>query len=128
KAMQMIAASKLKKAQNATLSSRPYVEKLVRLSRELSKAKDQLAHPYLESQGNSGKKLLVVISPDKGLCGGLVTNIVREFFSKKDQGNYIFLNIGKKTEQYVVRVGENLVASFPFGTSIPGFEAVFPIL
>ena len=79
KAFQMISASKLKKAQNAAESSKPYVEKLDSISKALERRvdKDNL-HQYMMSQTNVKAKLLVVISPDKGLCGGLVTNLLRE--------------------------------------------------
>lgn len=130
RAMQMIAASKLKRAQEATLASRPYVEKLIVLSKEIVAGtnSDQFQHPYIEQRTRSGKKLLVIFSPDKGLCGTLVTNLLREFFSKKDEGNYMYLSVGKKIEHYVVRLNNDLVASFPFGTVLPDFEMVFPLL
>ena len=74
KAFQMIAASRLKKAQNAAEASKPYVEKLDRISKTLEQKidKDNM-HRYMTAQSNIKAKLLIVISPDKGLCGGLVT-------------------------------------------------------
>ena len=71
KAFQMIAASRLKKAQNAAVSSKPYVEKLDYLSKGISGKidKDNL-HEYMKTQTDANAKLLIVISPDKGLSGG----------------------------------------------------------
>ena len=78
RAMQMIAASKLKKAQDATLFGRPYIEKLTSLSQHISpKIEEQHLHPYLRKTDIHGITLLLVISPDKGLCGGLVANLTR---------------------------------------------------
>src|SRR5579863_10112371 len=78
KAMQMIAASKLKKAQDAALSSRPYVEKLLDITRELTTGIEKSQLPlYMKPANPNGKTLFVVIAPDKGLCGGLVTNLLR---------------------------------------------------
>ncbi len=128
RAMQMIAASKLKRAQEATLSSRPYVNKLVALSKKLGDVQQETTHPYLVSPSDSKKKLLVVFSPDKGLCGGLITNLLKTFFQKKEEGNYMYLTVGKKIEHYVVKLDNDLVASFPFGTSLPEFDVVFPLL
>src|SRR5690348_10132236 len=81
RAMQMIAASKLKRAQQAALASRPYVDKLTELSRSIApkgEAQDTI-HPLLRTKQHTGKTLYVVISPDKGLCGGLNTNLFREY-------------------------------------------------
>ncbi len=129
RAMQMIAASKLKRAQDATLASRPYVEKLLGLMQRLSIASgQQFTHPYLNSLSiSSDKTLLILISPDKGLCGGLITNLIKEYMNLKTN-NYIFLTIGKKAEHYVIRLGKELVASFPIGITLPPMSIVFPLI
>jgi len=128
KAFQMIAASRLKKAQDTAESSKPYVEKLDFLSKALEQRVDkENLHPYMTPQEDINAKLLVVISPDKGLCGGLVTNLIREIlhFSSSDKTYYI--TIGKKAERAVASLNKDIIASFPFGTSLPQFETVFPI-
>lgn len=128
RAMQMIAASKLRRAQEAALNARPYVEKLSELSRRVgSKTKGTFTHPYLSKNAASGKKLLIVFSPDKGLCGALVTNLVREVL-KYSSKEYTFVVVGKKIEHYVVSVNQEVVATFPFGTTLPGFEVVYPLV
>src|SRR5579859_8113812 len=79
KAMQMIAASKLKRAQSQATASRPYVETLSDLSNTISKRiSKEYNHPYLTATAQSSKKLLVLFGPDRGLSGGLLTNLVRE--------------------------------------------------
>lgn len=129
RAMQMIAASKMKRAQDATLASRPYVEKLSQVSTTLSHriGKDS-SHPFLQTPKEINNTLLLVFAPDKGLCGGLITNLIREVF-QKTQGdkNLIFLTVGKKIEHQIGRLGKEIVASFPFGTTLPSFNMVFPI-
>lgn len=126
RAMQMIAVSKLKKAQDAALSARPYVEKLTNLAQSLSTKleKDKL-HAFMR-ENNSDKTMVIVLSPDKGLCGGLVTNITREILNFKNQ-DFTFINIGKKTEGLLSRLNKNIVASFQFGNILPSFEMVYPI-
>jgi F-type H+-transporting ATPase subunit gamma len=127
RAMQMISASKLKKAQIAALSSRPYVAKLSEVTQNLtSKLDKQSLPPYMQQATKTGKTLCIVISPDKGLCGGMITNLVKEIL-KRDTKNDIFLTIGKKIESTVVYVGKDLIASFPYGNTLPSFAVVYPI-
>lgn len=127
RAMQMIAASKLKKAQDAALSSRPYVEQLTKITRNLTTKLDNQSLPqYMQTSNKTGKTLVIVIAPDKGLCGGLVTNLAKEVL-KRDTKNDIFVTIGKKIESTVVYVGRDLIASFPFGNTLPSFDVVYPV-
>ena len=129
KAMQLIATSKLKRAQEAALSSRPYVEKLESWSKRLSALKQEdFTHPYIEQAVDSKKTLLIVLSPDKGLCGGLITNVLREYMSFSSDSNIITTTVGKKIEIMALRSKNQLIASFPFGTTLPRFGMIFPIL
>ncbi|HWY80208.1 MAG TPA: ATP synthase F1 subunit gamma [Candidatus Sulfotelmatobacter sp.] len=127
KAMQMIAASKLKKAQDAALSSRPYVEKLLTVTGNLTKRVEKSARPvYMRDVRPNGKTLYVAIAPDKGLCGGLVTNLAREIIHRSNT-NDSFITVGKKIESPVARLTKNVVAAFPFGNTLPKYDIVFPI-
>lgn len=129
RAMQMIAASKLKKAQDATLAGRPYVEKLSEISQNLvNKLETSYMHEYMKKPVSENKILLLVLSPDKGLCGGLVTNLIRGLFDfdSRNQNN-IYLTVGKKIETGVINLKKELIASFKFGTTLPSFEMVLPI-
>ena len=128
KAMQMIAASKLKKAQEAALSSRPYVEKLLAVTGEVSKRVEKSARPlYMLEPKNTGKTLYVVIGPDKGLCGALVTNVIRDLL-KKAKAEDSFITIGKKIENPAAHISKNILGSFVFGTTLPKFDMVYPIV
>lgn len=128
RAMQMIAVSKLKKAQDAATASKPYVEKLDFLSKNLTQKmeKDNL-HEYMKERKGVNSKLLIVISPDKGLCGGLVTNLIKEVLHYNASGKIYYLTIGKKAEKSVSSLNKEILASFPFGTSLPQFDTVYPI-
>jgi F-type H+-transporting ATPase subunit gamma len=130
RAMQMIAASKLKRAQEATLASRPYVQKLTVLAQDLAARIDESKkHPYMKPATDNGKTLLLVLSPDKGLCGGMITNLLREFTHfVKAEHNTSFIVVGKKLENQVVRVDSDILAAFPFGTTLPTFDMVFPLV
>lgn len=130
RAMQMIAASRLKRAQEATLSSRPYVQKLTELTQKLStKVNDKDKHPYMTLSTTDNKTLLIALSPDKGLTGGLVTNLLREFMqymTKNDNSSYIL--IGKKFESQVVKMKNEVIATFHFGTTLPTLDIVYPLI
>ena len=77
KAMQMVAASKMRKAQEAALNGRPYAFLLNRVLVSLRNRLDQTLHPLLEKR-EVKNELVVLLSTDKGLCGGLNTNLLRE--------------------------------------------------
>lgn len=129
KAMQLIATSKLKRAQDAALSSRPYVEKLIELSKKLSlRATETFTHPYMSQSDNQDKTLLIVLSPDKGLCGGLVTNLLKEYMHFFPDENLITVTLGKKIERSASQSKNEHVAAFPFGNTLPRFVSVFPLL
>ncbi|MEK7160187.1 MAG: ATP synthase F1 subunit gamma [Patescibacteria group bacterium] len=127
KAMQMISASKLKKAQDAAVSSKPYIEKLDFLSKNLTEKieKDNL-HDYMKTP-TVNAKLLIIISPDKGLSGGLVTSLIREVLRQNTQGKNYYITIGKKSEVAMSLLDKEIIASFPFGSTLPEFDTVYPL-
>lgn len=132
RAMQMIAASRLKKAQEAALASRPYVTKLSEVSKNLTpkitSGDFQDRHPYMRDEKTTKKTLYIIISPDKGLCGGLITNLVREYLKLRPDSDALFITVGKKIEGTVASTSKNLLASFPFGNTTPSFSMVFPLI
>lgn len=126
RAMQMIAASKLKRAQEAALASRPYVNELTNLSKNLSLRLKETKQPlYMRKQENP-KNLIIILSPDKGLCGGLITNLLRESLNINEKP--FIITIGKKSSQYFARKESGLIASFDFGSALPPFDMIFPII
>ena len=127
KAMEMVAISKMRRAQERTLGSKPYANKLLEVVGNLIGRVEEGSHPYL-SEGKKGKTLLVLFSSDKGLCGSLNTNLLREFAKYIDMhDNVEVIAIGRKLEKAVLRLGGVLAADFPFGTTLPPFEAIFPV-
>src|SRR4030042_3815050 len=79
KAMQMVSASKMKRAQDSALKSKVYTTELVNLSSILASQIDESVHPLLKKT-TLQKDLVLIIAPEKGLCGSLVTNISRKLF------------------------------------------------
>jgi F-type H+-transporting ATPase subunit gamma len=127
KAMEMISASKIKRAQDTVEHHTPYAERITALTQTIMKntKAEELNHSYVT--GNDAKrKLLIVLSPDKGLCGSLNTNLLRKVFETDDPSLDI-ITIGRKAELYSSRLKGNLVASFPMGTSLPNFGKVYEL-
>lgn len=128
RAMQMVAASKTKRAQENTLRSRPYADRFTLMVKNLAgRVPQDFVHPFLaKEKSDQGKTLLVVLSPDKGLCGSLISNLTRELLSFKKERNPLFLTVGKKLATRVT--GDIIVADFPMGISQPTFEQVTSIM
>ncbi|HEX8373317.1 MAG TPA: ATP synthase F1 subunit gamma [Chthoniobacterales bacterium] len=111
KAMQMVAASKMRKAQQLALDARPYSVALRQMTLALRKLDSEKTHPLLEAR-SAGKQLVLVVATDKGLCGALNTNLLREA-SKFDASKTIFVTLGRKASQWVARNKRELQADFP---------------
>lgn len=115
KAMSMIAASKMRRAQEAALQGRPYSEHMQNLLTNLAAQpmdEDEI-HPLLQRRpvSNIG---LIVISPDRGLTGGLISNINRaaDIFIEEQQANIKTVAVGRKSRDFLVRTGLELRAVF----------------
>jgi len=111
KAMQMVAASKMRKAQQAALAGRDYALLLNRVIVSLRDAIDSTSHPLLEQRAG-GKELVVLMTTDKGLCGALNTNVLREAASY-DPAKTLFISIGRKGTQFLARLKRQMIADFP---------------
>ncbi len=120
----------MKKAQDAVASSRPYVSKISKIMNNLlEESKKSYTHPYLKSNSSTDKTLLLVLSPDKGLCGSLITNLIKEFIRYQDNSpETTYVVVGKKLEGQIVHFSSEIVASFPFGTTLPKFDRVYPLI
>jgi len=129
RAMQMIAASKLKRAQHAALSARPYTDALMTLTSNLApkQTNGQIIHTLLGKKERTCKTLYIFIGPDKGLCGGMITNLVREYSHVKKDEKASFIAVGKKLEG-PLSTSRKLLGAFHFGTTIPSFGQVLPII
>lgn len=129
KAMEMIAASKIKKSQSSVLNNKPYAEKITAFTNELlsSSKGRKISHEYLKAHSNSTYKLIIFVSPDRGLCGSLFTNLTKEFLNINSKNNF-YITIGKKAEDLVARFSENLIASFQMGSIFPSYSIIYPII
>jgi F-type H+-transporting ATPase subunit gamma len=112
KAMQMVAAAKMRKAQQAALVGRPYAELLNVMLGEAAVGAVGFDHPLMESRPVK-KRGVIVVSSDRGLCGGLNSNIFREA-AKLDKNTTIFVTAGKKAAAFIARTKRNLAAEFTY--------------
>ena len=115
KAMEMVAASKMRKAQERTRAARPYAEKIRNVAAHLSHANPEYRHPYLVTRDTVKKVGIIVVTADKGLCGGLNTNVLRMALSKmrewESQGeSFEVCCIGNKGLGFMQRLGANVVS------------------
>ena len=115
KAMEMVAASKMRKAQERTRAARPYAEKIRNVAAHLSHANPEYPHPYLVTRDTAKKIGIIIVTADKGLCGGLNTNVLRMALSKmrewESQGeSFEVCCIGNKGLGFMQRVGVNVVS------------------
>lgn len=103
KAMEMVSAAKLRRAQNVVLSGRPYDDLLKDAMRELASSMESVPHPYFKEREVKNVALVVVTS-DKGLCGAFNSNVVRraEAFLREHEGCKLII-LGKKANDYFVR-------------------------
>ncbi|GAB2859535.1 F0F1 ATP synthase subunit gamma [Pseudoduganella ginsengisoli] len=117
KAMEMVAASKMRKAQDRMRAARPYSDKVRNIAANLASANPEYTHPFLATaKGDQAKKVgFIVVTTDKGLCGGMNTNVLRQVTNKtrelEAQGNKIeAVAIGNKGLGFLNRVGVSVVA------------------
>nr|WP_315193182.1 F0F1 ATP synthase subunit gamma [uncultured Aquabacterium sp.] len=116
KAMEMVAASKMRKAQDRMLAARPYADKVRNITANLAKANPEYVHPFMLPSSGGKKVGFIVVSTDKGLCGGLNTNVLRAVTNqlKELEGQGVkadVVSIGNKATGFFNRIGANVVAS-----------------
>jgi len=124
RAMQMVAASKMRKAQQAALLTRPFAQLLYRIRRRAAAHASDYTHPLLEAR-EVRKRAVVLIGTDKGLCGALNTNLFR-VAQQFDQNSTVFITVGKRASQFIARTRRQLVAEFTI-TDTPRFADARPI-
>ncbi len=115
KAMEMVAASKMKKAQERMRAARPYGEKIRNVAAHISHANPEYRHPFLVSRDTVRRIGIVVITADKGLCGGLNTNVLRLALNRmKEWGaqgeDFEVCAIGNRGLGFMQRLGANVVS------------------
>lgn len=124
RAMQLVAAAKMKKAQDQALAGREYSSHLTQVLVDIRKNFSEESHPLLEKrEGN--RELVLVISTDKGLCGPLNTNLARKLRAvASPDADYV--TVGRKLRVLLEKLGSNIVADFVVKDPVP-FAQTRPI-
>jgi F-type H+-transporting ATPase subunit gamma len=112
KAMQMVAASKMRKAQQGALAGRPYAALMNTMLAEVTANIGDFKHPLLEKH-HTGKRAVILISTDRGLCGALNSNLMREA-AKLDKATTLYICAGRKGSQFIARTKRQLAAEFTY--------------
>src|SRR5215216_6288618 len=113
KAMQMVAASKMRKAQQLAIDARPFVRSFYRIQRIATTRGSAVVHPLLETR-MVRTRAVVLVAADKGLCGALNANLFR-LAGGYDPESTLFVTAGRKAAQFVAQTRRRLVAEFPYG-------------
>ena len=116
KAMEMVAASKMRKAQDRMRAARPYAEKVLSIAAHLGEANPEYVHPFMKGNPDAKRAGFIVVTTDKGLCGGMNTNLLRvvtqQIQDLQSKGQTVeAVAIGNKGLGFLNRVGARVVAS-----------------
>ena len=125
KAMQMVASAKMRRAQELALNGRAYISALANVFKHLQDTIAECSSPLMQRK-EAGNPLVVVINTDRGLCGGLNSNLFKEVLTACP-ADADYITIGAKLNPQFARTGRNLVASFSLGDSFDEAE-LKPIL
>ena len=129
KAMEMVAASKMRKAQERMRAGRPYATKVYDIASHLMEANPEYTHPYLVERGELKAVGIVVVSTDKGLCGGLNTNVLRltvnQMKNWEAEGKKIAVSaIGNKGYGFMSRIGADVKSHIIGLGDVPHLESL----
>jgi F-type H+-transporting ATPase subunit gamma len=112
KAMQMVAASKMRKAQNAAIEAQAFARTLYRIQRSAVMHAPGFEHSLLDARAVR-RRGVILVAADKGLCGPLNTNVFR-LASQYDPATTVFITAGRKAAQFVARTRRQLAGEFPY--------------
>ena len=112
KAMQMVAAAKMRKAQQAAVAGRPYASLMNEVLAEVTANAGDFSHPLTEVR-EIRKRAVIVVSTDKGLCGALNSNLLREA-ARFDKQTTVYITAGRKASQFIARTKRQLAAEFTY--------------
>ncbi len=125
KAMQLVASSKMKRAQDAALAGRPYARLLADILESVIKNLSEVTHPFFQARPVK-KRGILVVSTDKGLCGALNGNLFR-FITEIKADEASFVCVGRKGTQFIARTGRDLLADFTVSDRV-GYNEVRPVV
>jgi len=130
KAMQVIAATRLKRAQQQAQGARPYAEKMVEVLQTLSERATEYRHPFLERR-EGGRAMMILVTTDKGLCGALNVSTIRaatRYLAESHQQEQRYVTIGRKGYQFLARFRRPILADVSGLSDRPTLSEVLPVI
>jgi F-type H+-transporting ATPase subunit gamma len=132
RAMEMVAASKMRKTQERMRASKPYANKIYDVVKHIARANSEYRHPFM-TEREIKRMGIIVVTTDRGLCGGLNANLLREAIRNirnwKEQGNEVDIAvIGRKGQAFFKRVGGNILGSVEHLGDTPGINEFIGIV
>lgn len=130
KAMELVAASKMRKSVQLTLASRAYSGLTKAIVENIRKLIDAKTHPLLAGRVEAKSSLVIVAASDRGLCGGFNGQLLKktlEFLRGRKEQDIKIITVGKRAEMAIRRAGYKIVASFEAISNSPGFDRTRPI-
>ncbi len=121
RAMQLVAAAKMKKAQDQALAGREYSKQLNGVLQDISENFSEATHPLLENR-SGGRELVILISTDKGLCGAINTNLAK-IVRRDTSANADYLTIGRKLRIMMEKLSRPIIADFSVKDPVPFADA-----
>ena len=112
KAMEMVASAKMRRAQLSALASRPYARVMYRMQRDVTTHAGDFTHPLLEAR-EVRRRAVLLVSSDKGMCGALNSNLLREA-ARYDRQFTTFIAAGRKAAQFIARTKRDLAGEFTY--------------
>lgn len=128
--MQVVAATRLRRAQAAVQATRPYAEKMLEVLETTAELATEYRHPYLERR-EGDLAVVILVTTDKGLCGALNANTLRavtRYVNQKHSGHARYTTIGRKGRDFMLRYGREVVAEVSGLRDRPGISEILPIV
>lgn len=133
RAMELVAASKMRKAQDRMAMSRPYASKIRKVISHLAASHAEYPHPYLQRRENIKRRGYIIVTTDRGLCGGLNVNLLRTAIADMKQWQEDCINIdlcviGRKGEAFFRRYGISVLAVADHLSDAPGMQDIIGVV
>ncbi|MDQ7814786.1 MAG: ATP synthase F1 subunit gamma [Patescibacteria group bacterium] len=129
KAMELVAAAKMRKAVQLTLASREYAKTIIGVVKDVSPLVDPMTHPLLAGRREAKRSLLIIAAADRGLCGSFNSLLIKKTleFLKTRKEPIDVITVGKKAEGVLKRAGFRIFAAFEAISNAPSFERSQPV-
>jgi F-type H+-transporting ATPase subunit gamma len=130
KAMQVVAATRLRRAQQQALSARPYAEKMVEVLQTTSDRAREYRHPFLERR-EGDRAVMILVTTDKGLCGALNVNNIRaatRYLNEHHRQHQRFVTIGRKGYSFLARFRRDIIADASGLSDRPSVSEILPVI